>query len=104
FSADPRVVPEAVLIERLSYAEACELAYFGASVIHPQTMGPAFDRGIPIIARSTFHPEHSGTRISMEPGPLQPVKGVTTFKGLAILNIEGNGMIGVPGTASRAFD
>ena len=104
FSADPRVVPEAVLIERLSYAEACELAYFGASVIHPQTMGPAFDRGIPIIARSTFHPEHPGTRISMEPGPLQPVKGVTTFKGLAILNIEGNGMIGVPGTASRAFD
>jgi aspartokinase/homoserine dehydrogenase 1 len=104
FSADPRVVPEAVLIERLSYAEACELAYFGASVIHPQTMGPAFDRGIPIIARSTFQPAHTGTRISMEPGPLQPVKGVTTFKGLAILNIEGNGMIGVPGTAARAFD
>ena len=104
FSADPRVVPEAVLIERLSYAEACELAYFGASVIHPQTMGPAFDRGIPIVARSTFHPAHPGTRISLEPGPLQPVKGVTAFKGLAILNIEGNGMIGVPGTAARAFD
>lgn len=104
FSADPRLVPEAVLIDRLSYAEACELAYFGASVIHPQTMGPAFDRGIPIIARSTFQPAHTGTRISMEPGPLQPVKGVTTFKGLAILNIEGNGMIGVPGTAARAFE
>jgi aspartokinase/homoserine dehydrogenase 1 len=104
FSADPRVVPEAVLIERLSYAEACELAYFGASVIHPQTMGPAFDRSIPIIARSSFNPAHPGTRISMEPGPLQPVKGVTTFKGLAIMNIEGNGMIGVPGTAARAFD
>ena len=104
FSADPRVVPEAVLIDRLSYAEACELAYFGASVIHPQTMGPAFDRGIPIIARSTFNPSHPGTRISAEPGPLQPVKGVTTFKGLAILNIEGAGMIGVPGTAARAFE
>ncbi|MFM7807903.1 MAG: TRAP transporter substrate-binding protein DctP, partial [Planctomycetota bacterium] len=104
FSADPRLVPEAVLIDRLSYAEACELAYFGASVIHPQTMGPAFDRGIPIIARSTFHPTHPGTRISAEPGVLQPVKGVTAFKGLAILNIEGNGMIGVPGTAARAFD
>ena len=104
YSADPRLVPEAVLIDRLSYAEACELAYFGASVIHPQTMGPAFDRGIPIIARSTFNPSHPGTRISAEPGVLQPVKGVTTFKGLALLNLEGNGMIGVPGTAARAFD
>lgn len=104
FSADPRIVPEAVLIDQLSYAEACELAYFGASVIHPQTMAPAFDRGIPIIARSTFNPTHPGTRISNEPGPLQPVKGVTTFTGLAILNIEGAGMIGVPGTAARAFE
>ncbi|MFM7808904.1 MAG: aspartate kinase, partial [Planctomycetota bacterium] len=103
FSADPRLVPEAVLIERLSYQEACELAYFGASVIHPQTMGPAFDRGIPIIARSTFNPSHPGTRISAEPGH-QPVKGVMAFKGLAILNIEGAGMMGVPGTAARAFE
>ncbi len=104
YSADPRVVPEAVLINRLSYAEACELAYFGASVIHPQTMAPAFERGIPIIARSTFNPAHPGTRISDEPATLQPVKGVTTFKDLAILNIEGAGMIGVPGTAARAFE
>lgn len=52
-SADPRLVPEAVLLERMSYSEACELAYFGAKVIHPQTMTPAFERGIPIIARST---------------------------------------------------
>lgn len=104
YSADPRSVPEAVLIDRLSYAEACELAYFGASVIHPQTMAPAFERGIPIIARSTFNPTHPGTRISDEPAPLQAVKGVTTFKELAILNIEGAGMIGVPGTAARAFE
>ncbi len=104
YSADPRVVPEAVLIDRLSYAEACELSYFGASVIHPQTMAPAFERGIPIIARNTFNPTHPGTRISDEPGPTTPVKGVTTFKELTILVLEGAGMIGVPGTAARAFE
>lgn len=103
FSADPRVVPEAVLIDRLSYAEACELAYFGAKVIHPQTMAPAVARDIPIIARSTFQPEHPGTRIDHAAGTEQPVKGVTSFAGLAILDIEGAGMIGVPGTAERAF-
>ncbi|MFT3708603.1 MAG: aspartate kinase [Archangium sp.] len=103
-SADPRLVPEAVLIEKLSYDEACELAYFGAKVIHPQTMAPAFERGIPIIARSTFNPTHPGTRISNEQDHSTPVKGVTTFTGLAILNIEGAGMIGVPGTAERAFE
>ncbi len=102
-SADPRLVPEAVLIERLSYNEACELAYFGAKVIHPQTMAPAFERNIPIIARSTFNPTHQGTRIGAEQDLSVPVKGVTTFTGLAILNIEGAGMIGVPGTAERAF-
>lgn len=102
-SADPRLVPEAVLIERLSYDEACELAYFGAKVIHPQTMAPAFERSIPIIARSTFNPTHPGTLISAQQDLSTPVKGVTTFTGLAILNIEGAGMIGVPGTAERAF-
>ncbi len=102
-SADPRIVPEAVHIPRLSYAEACELAYFGAKVLHPQTMAPAIDRGIPIVARNTFHPQHPGTRISGEADLSQPVKGVTTFQGLAILDLEGAGMIGVPGTAERAF-
>ncbi|MBX3462149.1 MAG: bifunctional aspartate kinase/homoserine dehydrogenase I [Planctomycetes bacterium] len=102
-SADPRLVPEAVHIPRLSYAEACELAYFGAKVLHPQTMAPAIERGIPIVARNTFHPEHPGTRIAAEVDLSQPVKGVTTFQGLAILDLEGAGMIGVPGTAERAF-
>ncbi len=103
-SADPRLVPEAVLIDRLSYSEACELAYFGAKVLHPQTMAPAFERGIPIVARNTFHPAHPGTRISAEKDTSRPVKGVTTISGLAILNLEGAGMIGVPGTAERAFE
>ena len=102
-SADPRLVPEAVQIPKLSYAEACELAYFGAKVLHPQTMAPAIQRGIPIVARNTFRPEHPGTRISGDVDTTQPVKGVTTFSQLAILDLEGAGMIGVPGTAERAF-
>jgi aspartokinase/homoserine dehydrogenase 1 len=102
-SADPRLVPEAVLIENLSYSEACELAYFGAKVIHPQTMAPAIDKSIPIITRNTFNPSHPGTRVSADRNLDQPVKGVTTFSGLAIVNLEGAGMIGVPGTAERVF-
>ncbi|MEY2745084.1 MAG: bifunctional aspartate kinase/homoserine dehydrogenase, partial [Planctomycetota bacterium] len=102
-SADPRVVPEALLVERLSYAEACELSYFGAKVIHPQTMAPAIARGIPIVIRNTFNPDHPGTLISSEPSQVPPVKGVTTFAGLALLDIAGAGMMGVPGTAERAF-
>ncbi len=103
-SADPRLVPEAVLLSQMSYSEACELAYFGAKVIHPQTMAPAISRGLPIFIRNTFAPEKPGTRISKETDPSQPVKGITTFSGLALLNIEGAGMIGVPGTAERAFE
>lgn len=102
-SADPRAVPEAIEIPRLSYSEACELAYFGAKVLHPQTMAPAIERGIAIIARNTFDPSHPGTRISADVDVSPPVKGVSTVKGLAILNLEGAGMIGVPGTAQRAF-
>ncbi len=102
-SADPRLVPEAVLLSQMSYSEACELAYFGAKVIHPQTMAPAISRGIPIFIRNTFAPEKPGTRISATSDGAQPVKGVTTISGLAVLNLEGAGMIGVPGTAERAF-
>ncbi len=102
-SADPRLVGEALLVDSLSYAEACELSYFGAKVIHPQTMSPAIARGIPIVIRNTFRPEHPGTRITAQSSSKPPVKGVTTFGGLALLDIEGAGMIGVPGTAERAF-
>ncbi|RYZ69446.1 MAG: aspartate kinase, partial [Lysobacteraceae bacterium] len=102
-SADPRVVPEAVQLSALSYDEACELAYFGAKVVHPQTMAPAIERGLPIIIRNTFHPEHPGTRITAERDITGPVKGLTLSDGLAVLNLEGTGLIGVPGTAERVF-
>ncbi|MFI8719722.1 bifunctional aspartate kinase/homoserine dehydrogenase I [Stenotrophomonas sp. NPDC077464] len=102
-SADPRVVPEAVQLEALSYDEACELAYFGAKVVHPQTMSPAIERGLPIIIRNTFHPDHPGTRITAERTASGPIKGLTLSAELALLNLEGTGLIGVPGTAERVF-
>ncbi|EPK4167560.1 bifunctional aspartate kinase/homoserine dehydrogenase I [Stenotrophomonas maltophilia] len=102
-SADPRLVPEAVQLESLSYDEACELAYFGAKVVHPQTMSPAIRLGLPIFIRNTFQPAHPGTRISAERSPRGPVKGLTLSPGLALLNLEGTGLIGVPGTAERVF-
>lgn len=102
-SADPRVVPEAVQLETLSYDEACELAYFGAKVVHPQTMYPAIERGLPIIIRNTFQPDHPGTRITASSEVSGPIKGLTLSPDLAVLNLEGTGLIGVPGTAERVF-
>jgi aspartokinase/homoserine dehydrogenase 1 len=102
-SADPRLVPDAFPLPRLSYEEAFELAYFGAKVIHPQTMAPATERGLPLIIRNTFKPEHPGTRIERKSAPEPPVKGLSTIDELSLVTIEGAGMIGVPGTAERVF-
>ncbi len=102
-SADPRRVPDATIIDSLSYNEAMELAYFGAKVLHPQTMAPAVSRGIPIWIRNTFAPEKAGTLICAEPVSSHPVKGITSIDGVALVNVEGTGMIGVPGTAQRLF-
>jgi bifunctional aspartokinase / homoserine dehydrogenase 1 len=102
-SADPRLVPNAQVIDQLSYNEAMELAYFGAKVIHPQTMEPAVARDIPIYIRNTFAPEKHGTLICANPQSALKVKGITTIDPVALVNLEGAGMIGVPGTAHRLF-
>jgi aspartokinase/homoserine dehydrogenase 1 len=103
-SADPRRVPDAKIIRALSYNEAMELAYFGAKVIHPQTMAPAVGRSIPIWIRNTFAPDKPGTLICAHPdSDDQPVKGITSIENVALVNLEGAGMIGVPGTAYRLF-
>ena len=106
-SADPRLVPEAVSLTAMSYQEACELAYFGAKVIHPQTMTPAIARGLPILMRNTFNPAFVGTRIDADGDAGRtddgPVKGLTLNTGLALVSLEGAGLIGVPGTAERVF-
>ncbi|MCX7032719.1 MAG: bifunctional aspartate kinase/homoserine dehydrogenase I [Arenimonas sp.] len=102
-SADPRLVPEAVPLPALSYREACELAYFGAKVIHPQTLTPAIARNMPVLIRNTFRPQVPGTRIALDGGPGGPVKGLTLSSDLALVSLEGAGLIGVPGTAERVF-
>ena len=102
-SADPRRVPDATVIDSLSYSEEMELAYFGAKVIHPQTMAPAVGDAIPIWIRNTFAPEKPGTLICAEPHSSLPVKGIASIEQVALVNLEGAGMIGVPGTAHRLF-
>ncbi len=106
-SADPRRVPEAVLLDEMSYEEAMELAYFGAKVVHPRTMQPAVERGIPIWIKNTFRPEVKGTVIHRAQGEravdAPAVKGFTTIDDVALVNLEGTGMVGVPGIAERLF-
>jgi len=102
-SADPRLVPQAEVLESLSYDEAMELAYFGAKVIHPATMTPAIRDGIPVTIRNTFNLASPGSRISPETSTDVPVKGFASIGGMALVNLEGTAMIGVPGISERLF-
>ncbi|HTR76928.1 MAG TPA: aspartate kinase, partial [Gemmatimonadaceae bacterium] len=102
-SADPRLVGEAITLDGLSYDEATELAYFGAKVIHPSTIVTAIERRLPIFVRNTFRPDLPGTRIDATPSSAHPVKGLSTVESIALLNVEGIGMIGVRGVAQRLF-
>ena len=102
-SADPNRVPEAQVIDQLTYNEAMELAYFGAKVIHPQTLGPVIEKDIPVWIRSSHDPSHPGSRIAADAAQIDNIKGITAIGGMALVNLEGAGMIGVPGTADRLF-
>jgi bifunctional aspartokinase / homoserine dehydrogenase 1 len=103
-TTDPRVVPNAHTLDEISYAEAAELAYFGAKVIHPKTMLPVVQKNIPIRILNSFNPSHPGTWIVREPKPNQStVRAITAIRNLSIITVEGRGMIGVPGVAARVF-
>lgn len=103
-SADPRMVPDAVCLASMSYAEANELAYFGAKVLHPRTLAPLQARSIPLMIRNTLRPEAPGTRIAPRSRPARsPVKGLSLVDGMAVLELTGSGMVGVPGVAQRLF-
>ena len=103
-TADPRVVQGVRTLESLSFLEMSELAYFGAKVLHPKTILPALERGIPIRIKNTFNPTHPGTIVvgrSDEVGG--GLKGVTAIRAQSLVTIAGRGMLGVPGIAARAF-
>jgi aspartate kinase len=103
-TADPRFVPNARTIPTLSYREVSELAYYGAKVLHPKTIRPCIENGIPLRIKNTFNPDHPGTVIvSDDQAQYGDIKAVTAVKRQSLVTIEGRGMMGVPGIAARAF-
>ncbi len=105
FTANPRLVPQAFAIPEISYHEAMELSHFGAKVLYPPTIRPVMQKGIPIIIKNTFSPADPGTKISNNSVANQnPVKGITHLGDIALLTIEGNGMVGIPGISKRLFE
>ncbi len=103
-TADPRIVPEARVIQKLSYNEVSELAYFGAKVLHPKTIRPVVERNIALRVKNTFNPEHPGTLIVQASQAITgAIKAVTAVQNLCLITVAGRGMLGVPGIAARTF-
>ncbi|KAJ0965151.1 hypothetical protein J5N97_026289 [Dioscorea zingiberensis] len=111
YSADPRKVSEGVILRTLSYQEAWEMSYFGENVLHPHTIIPVMKYNIPILIRNVFNLSASGTIICQQPidenlngqNLKAVVKAFATIDNLALVNVEGTGMAGVPGTSSAIF-
>ncbi len=104
-SADPEKVPGAVVIPELTYEEATELAHFGAKTLHPEALPPAIVKRIPVYIKNINYPDKPGTVIKAEESGSQvhPVKGFSIVDTISLLNVEGAGMVGVPGISSRLF-
>ncbi len=104
YSADPRLVPEAFTLPEVSFEEAMELSYFGAKVLHPQTIQPAREKNIPVRVRNTFAPSVPGTLVhgEVKPSP-HGARGLTFLGGVSLIDVSGPGMTGVPGIAARVF-
>lgn len=108
YTADPRIVRDARLVDDLSYEEAMELSFFGSKVLHPKTIAPAAVRGIEIWSMNSFNPAARGSRITSANRIPQcegagPVRGVTCLKDTAMISISGAGMKGRKGIAARIF-
>ncbi len=103
-TTDPKIVPSAKTIPRISYTEAMELSNFGAKVLHPRAMEPAIKKGVPVRVKCTFDPDSPGTQIVQEDIQKKDViKAVTVSKKVALINVSGAGMVGTPGVAARVF-
>jgi aspartokinase/homoserine dehydrogenase 1 len=103
-TADPRLVPGARTISEVSYREAAELAYFGAKVLHPKTLRPVVQRGIPLWIRNTFAPEKPGTKITPAGSPANSgVTALTAVSDAAIIMVGGPEIAGAPDVLGRTF-
>lgn len=103
-TADPRMVKKAFSLPELTYTEAMELSYFGAKVIYPPTMIPAFMRKIPIVIKNTFDTDFDGTIIKHHSKiSNQPIKGISSINDISIINVQGSGMVGKSGFSGRLF-
>ncbi|UTZ36500.1 bifunctional aspartate kinase/homoserine dehydrogenase I [Vibrio campbellii] len=104
YNCDPRLVEDARLLKSLSYQEAMELSYFGASVLHPKTIAPIAQFHIPCLIKNSFNPQGAGTLIGQDTGEDNlAIKGITTLNDLTMVNVSGPGMKGMVGMASRVF-
>lgn len=105
-TADPRLVSQAIPISHISYAEAMELSHFGAKVIYPPTIQPVMNKRIPIRIKNTFAPDDHGTIIHVQDGDDHsfPVTGISGIQQIALLTLEGSGMVGIPGISKRLFE
>lgn len=105
YTANPKIVKQAQPIETISYQEAMELSHFGAKVLYPPTIQPVLRLNIPIVIKNTFEPEAAGTYISSERNDNEnPIKGISHIDNIALLTLEGPGMIGVSGSSKRLFE
>jgi bifunctional aspartokinase / homoserine dehydrogenase 1 len=103
-TADPRMVKKAFSLPELSYTEAMELSFFGAKVIYPPTMIPAFLKKIPLVILNTFDTDFGGTYIKHDCSVSNlPIKGISSINEVSILNVEGSGMVGKAGFSGRLF-
>lgn len=105
FTANPKIVKQAHPIETISYQEAMELSHFGAKVLYPPTIQPVLKLNIPIVIKNTFEPDALGTYISSQSNENEnPIKGISHIDNIALLTLEGPGMIGVSGSSKRLFE
>jgi bifunctional aspartokinase / homoserine dehydrogenase 1 len=105
-TADPRLVRSVRHIPRITYREAMELSHFGAKVVYPPTIQPVMSRRIPVVVKNTFAPDDEGTFIEPDSDAIDGgiIRGITSIDNVAILNLEGSGMVGIPGFSKRLFD